>query len=88
MNKLLFLIFSSFLLNACVATVPVVAESDEEIAKRRLAVLQLEDGNYRRERKIRQDAIDDLGTMQMNTAKAINKANENRSKQRNIYIIR
>ena len=32
--------------------------------------------------------IDDIGRMQMNEAEAINKANENKSKQSDVFIFR
>lgn len=57
------------------------AQSDAEIAERRARVRALENEDYQIERQRRQDAIQDLGTMEMNRAKAINKAYENRSKQ-------
>lgn len=63
------------------------AQSDAEIAARRANVRALEADDYQIERKKRQDSIEDLGTLEMNRAKAINKAYENRSKQ-NIYIVR
>lgn len=62
-------------------------ESDEAIAKRRAAIRAMDQEDYQDERAQRKDAIEDLGTMQMNAAKAVNKAYENRSKQK-IYIIR
>lgn len=45
---------------------------------------------YQNQRRATKDAIDDLGEIQMNRAKAINKANENISKKKpqNIYILR
>lgn len=60
-------------------------QSDMDIAERRARVRALEAEDYQIERKRRQDAIEDLGTMEMNRGKAINKAYENRSKQ-NIYL--
>ncbi|OOR99034.1 hypothetical protein B0187_07190 [Haemophilus paracuniculus] len=62
-------------------------QSDAEIAQRRAEIRAMEMQDYRDERKKRQDAIEDLGTMEMNRAKAINKSRENSSKQK-IYIIR
>ncbi|OOF37561.1 hypothetical protein [Rodentibacter heidelbergensis] len=43
---------------------------------------------YQNSRQQTRDMIDDLGKIQMNRAKAINKAYENRSKKQDIYIIR
>lgn len=43
---------------------------------------------YQNTRQQTRDMIDDIGKIQMNEAKAINKAYENRSKQQDIYIIR
>ena len=43
---------------------------------------------YQNSRQRTRDMIDDIGRMQMNEAKAINKANENRSKKKDIYIFR
>lgn len=43
---------------------------------------------YQNSRQQTRDMIDDIGRMQMNEAKAINKAYENRSKKRDVYIIR
>lgn len=57
------------------------AQSDAEIAQRRAEIRAMENQDYQDARRKRQDAIEDLGTMQMNEAKAINKAYENRSKQ-------
>ncbi|MBF0785689.1 aerial mycelium formation protein [Muribacter muris] len=62
------------------------AQTDEQIAQRRAEIRAMEMQDYRDERKQRQDAIEDLGTLEMNRAKAINKAYENRSKQK-IYIL-
>lgn len=50
--------------------------------------LQNERIHYQNQRKARRDMIEDIGEMQMNEARAINKANENISKQKNIYFIR
>lgn len=63
------------------------AQSDAEIAQRRAEIRAMEMQDYQDERRKRKDAIEDLGEMQMNEAKAINKAYENRSKQK-VYIIR
>lgn len=63
------------------------AQSDAEIAKRRADIRAMEMQDYQDERQKRKDAIQDLGEMQMNEAKVINKAYENRSKQK-VYIIR
>lgn len=62
------------------------SQTDEEIAQRRAEIRAMEMQDYRDERKQRQDAIEDLGTLEMNRAKAINKAYENRSKQK-VYIL-
>lgn len=43
---------------------------------------------YQNSRQRTRDAIDDLGRIQMNEAKAINKAYENRSKKTDVYIFR
>lgn len=42
---------------------------------------------YQNSRQERLDMIDDIGRMQMNEAKAINKAYENRSRKQDVYII-
>lgn len=62
-------------------------ESDAEIAQRRAEVRAMEMQDYNDERQKRKDAIQDLGEMQMNQGKAINKSFENRSKQP-VYIVR
>ncbi|MDP0297577.1 hypothetical protein Q7Z20_01380 [Glaesserella parasuis] len=44
---------------------------------------------YQNTRQATKDMIEDIGQLQMNEAKAINKANENISKkQSNVYFIR
>lgn len=43
---------------------------------------------YQSTRQRTKDMIDDIGQIQMNRAKAINKAYENMSKQQDIYIIK
>lgn len=80
---------SSLALSACTSLyLPTHnGQSDAEIAQRRAEIRSMEMQDYQDERKKRKDAIQDLGEMQMNEAKAINKAYENRSKQ-NIYIVR
>lgn len=50
--------------------------------------LQNEAIQYQNSRRETLDAIDDIGRMQMNKARAINKANENSSKKQDVYIIR
>lgn len=78
MKKLLLALSLSLpVLTACNSYVP----SDAEIAERRARVRALDQEDYNIARQRRQDAIQDLGTMQMNQAEAINKAYENRSKQ-------
>ncbi|MEG9490846.1 hypothetical protein [Mannheimia indoligenes] len=72
------------MLTACA---PSYTPSDAEIAERRARVRALDNEDYQISRQRRQDAIQDLGTMQMNEAKAVNKAYENRSKQ-TINILR
>ncbi|WP_439287125.1 hypothetical protein [Lonepinella sp. BR2357] len=57
------------------------AESDAAIAQRRAEIRAMEQQDYKDTRQKRKDSIQDLGEMQMNEAKAINKAYENRSKQ-------
>ena len=57
------------------------AQSDDEIAARRARVSVLEAEDYQINRQKRQDTIEDLGILEMNRAKAINQAYENRSKQ-------
>ncbi|OOF41369.1 hypothetical protein BKK49_04985 [Rodentibacter rarus] len=42
---------------------------------------------YQNSRQQTRDMIDDIGRIQMNEAKAINKAYENRSKKQDVYII-
>lgn len=86
------LVLTPFALTACGSISSMYlpkqsAQSDAEIAQRRAEIRAMENQDYQDERRKRQDAIQDLGTMQMNEAKAINKAYENRSKQ-NIYIVR
>lgn len=88
--KKLILLISPFALSACSAISSMYlptpnTQSDMDIAERRARVRALEAEDYQIERKRRQDAIEDLGTMEMNRGKAINKAYENRSKQ-NIYL--
>ncbi|WP_439241326.1 hypothetical protein [Lonepinella sp. BR2474] len=56
-------------------------ESDGAIAQRRAEIRAMEQQDYKDMRQKRKDSIQDLGEMQMNEAKAINKAYENRSKQ-------
>lgn len=72
------------MLTACA---PSYTPSDAEIAERRARVRALDNEDYQISRQRRQDAIQDLGTMQMNEANAVNKAYENRSKQ-TINILR
>lgn len=86
--KLFLTLTTLICLTACVAPAPVIQETDEDIARRRAEIQALENADYQTALKQRRDAIQDLGKMQMNEAKAINKAYENRSKQRNVYIIR
>lgn len=88
--KKLILLISPFALSACSAISSMYlptpnTQSDMDITERRARVRALEAEDYQIERKRRQDAIEDLGTMEMNRGKAINKAYENRSKQ-NIYL--
>lgn len=71
-------------LSACT---PSYTPSDAEIAERRARVRALDTEDYQIQRQRRQDAIQDLGTMQMNEAEAINKSYENRSRQ-TITILR
>lgn len=89
MKKLILLILP-FASSACSAISSMYlptpnTQSDMDIAERRARIRSLEAEDYQIERKRRQDAIEDLGTMEMNRGKAINKAYENRSKQ-NIYL--
>lgn len=91
MNKLILLIGAS-LLTACTSLSSMylpqpVAQSDAEIQQRRMEIQAMDNQDYQTERRRRKDAIQDLGEMQMNTGKAINKAYENRSRQR-VYIVR
>ncbi|MFA9499007.1 hypothetical protein ACERCG_00850 [Mannheimia sp. E30BD] len=79
MKKLLIsLAISLPLLTACA---PSYTPSDAEIAERRARVRALDNEDYQIQRQRRQDAIQDLGTIQMNEAEAINKSYENRSRQ-------
>lgn len=81
MKKLLLVLtlsMTAFSLTACVSA---PRQSDAEIAERRARVQAMDERDYQISRQRRQDAIQDLGTMQMNEAEAINKAYENRSKQ-------
>ncbi|WP_373767409.1 hypothetical protein [Glaesserella sp.] len=87
--KLKFILaLSPFFLSACTSMyLPRhTGESDAEIAQRRAEIRAMEMQDYQDERRKRQDAIEDLGTMQMNEAKAIDRAYKNRSKQ-NIYLV-
>lgn len=81
------LISLAMLLPMLTACAPSYTPSDAEIAERRARVRALDNEDYQISRQRRQDAIQDLGTMQMNEAKAVNKAYENRSKQ-TINILR
>lgn len=88
--KKLILLIPTFALSACSAISSMYlptpdTQSDQAVAERRARVRALEAEDYKIERKRRQDAIEDLGTMEMNRGKAINKAYENRSKQK-IYL--
>lgn len=88
--KKLVLLIPMFVLSACSAISSMYlptpnTQSDLDVAERRARIRALENEDYQIERKRRQDAIEDLGTMEMNRGKAINKAYENRSKQK-IYI--
>lgn len=81
-----------FMLTACSAISSMylpqpTGQSDAEIAQRRAEIRKMEMQDYQDERKKRKDSIQDLGEMQMNEAKAINKSYENRSKQK-VYIVR
>lgn len=77
-KRLISLALSLPLLVACTSN---YTPSDAEIAERRARVRALDNEDYQIQRQRRQDAIQDLGTMQMNEAEAINKSYENRSKQ-------
>lgn len=81
------LISLAMVLPMLTACAPSYTPSDAEIAERRARVRALDNEDYQISRQRRQDAIEDLGTMQMNEAKAVNKAYENRSKQ-TINILR
>lgn len=81
------LISLAMVLPMLTACAPSYTPSDAEIAERRARVRALDNEDYQISRQRRQDAIQDLGTMQMNEAKAVNKAYENRSKQ-TINILR
>ncbi len=88
--KKLMLLIPMFALSACSGISSMYlptpnTQSDLDVAERRAKIRALENEDYQIERKRRQDAIEDLGTMEMNRGKAINKAYENRSKQK-IYI--
>lgn len=84
--KRLLLLLPVFLLSACSSLSSMYlpapnTQTDGQVAERRARVRALENEDYQIERRKRQDAIEDLGTMEMNRAEAINKAYENRSKQ-------
>lgn len=94
MKKMKLLLVSTLLssLTACSAISSMYlpskgAESDAEIAQRRAEIRAMEMQDYKDERQKRKDAIEDLGEMEMNRGKAINKAYENLSKKPT-YIIR
>lgn len=70
-------------------------EKYQDSKRRRLDDLEAERINYQNEgiqyqntRQRTRDMIDDIGRMQMNEAEAINKANENKSKQSDVFIFR
>lgn len=86
------LVLTPFLLTACSSLSSLYlpggsSESDAQIAQRRAEIRAMEMQDYQDERKKRKDAIEDLGEMQMNEAKAIDRAYQNRSKHP-VYIIR
>ena len=70
-------------------------EKYQDFKRRRLDDLEAERIHYQNEgiqyqntRQRTRDMIDDIGRMQMNEAEAINKANENKSKQSDVFIFR
>ncbi|MBS9781794.1 MAG: aerial mycelium formation protein [Gammaproteobacteria bacterium] len=63
-----------FILQGCVAVPAPTYRSDAEVNAARARVQALDDSDYARSRSRRQDLIEDIGTLQMNKAKAIRKA--------------
>lgn len=61
-------------------------QTDTQVIQMQSNIQALEDADYQRNRKKRQEAIEDIGTLYTKEAEAVNKANENLNNA-NIYIL-